>query len=190
MPNPQERFASREDWEAFLKEFTTSDDRSCAILGASYVEFLLEQALRDVFVQDEEAQQQLLSDRGPLGTFSAKIELAYCLGLITKDERDDLNLIRKVRNDFAHKLKSLNFMNDGIRSRCLEMKLPREYSSEELGQSFSDVYKSDPKQIYMFDVFVLSNIFEIAFSRWAKQVYKSLSAADWIEKHRDRPDGQ
>jgi DNA-binding MltR family transcriptional regulator len=151
MVNLQDRFASKEDWETFLREFATSDDRSCAILGVSYLEFLLDQLLRQVFVQDEKAQQQLLNDQGPLGTFSTKIELAYCLGLTTKEERDDLNLVRKVRNDFAHKLKSLTLGDRGIKARCLEMKLPQEYYSEELGQSLTEAYQNDPKQVFMFD---------------------------------------
>jgi DNA-binding MltR family transcriptional regulator len=38
----------------------------------------------------------------PLGTFSAKINLAYRLGLLDDKIEHALQLIRKIRNDFAH----------------------------------------------------------------------------------------
>jgi DNA-binding MltR family transcriptional regulator len=32
----------------------------------------------------------------PLSSFSSRIKAAYCLGLVSKHEYDDLNLIRKI----------------------------------------------------------------------------------------------
>jgi len=57
-----------------------------------------------------------------LGTFSARIDAAYCLGLLSKDENRDLHLIRKIRNDFAHKLIDMSFESQEIASRCRELK--------------------------------------------------------------------
>jgi DNA-binding MltR family transcriptional regulator len=42
----------------------------------------------------------------PLGTFSARITGALALGVISEDEYHDLEIIRVVRNHFAHQLKA------------------------------------------------------------------------------------
>jgi DNA-binding MltR family transcriptional regulator len=52
----------------------------------------------------------------PLGDFSNKIKMCYCLGLIDKIIRDDLNLIRKIRNEFTHDLYA-SFESDKIKSK-------------------------------------------------------------------------
>jgi DNA-binding MltR family transcriptional regulator len=59
---------------------------------------------------------------GPLGSFSAKIDTAYCLGLLSEDEYGDLHSIRHIRNDFAHKLTGLAFEYRSIADRCLNLK--------------------------------------------------------------------
>jgi DNA-binding MltR family transcriptional regulator len=58
-----------------------------------------------------------------LSTLSSKIKLLYALGLTTKDGRNDLDLIRKIRNDFAHKLAGSTFNSDTIKDRCLSLRL-------------------------------------------------------------------
>ena len=56
-----------------------------------------------------------------MGSFSNKISLSYSLGLIDKIINDDLNLVRKIRNKFAHDLYA-NFKNDQIKSWSRELK--------------------------------------------------------------------
>src|SRR3546814_2970630 len=57
----------------------------------------------------------------PLGNFSSKIKMCYCLGLIDKMIKEDLNLIRKIRNEFAHDLYA-SFDSDKIKNWCLQLK--------------------------------------------------------------------
>lgn len=47
----------------------------------------------------------------PLGTFSAKINAAFALGLITPGQYSDLNYIRKIRNMFSHTWGQISFEN-------------------------------------------------------------------------------
>ena len=49
--------------------------------------------------------------------------MAYLLDLINKDQYDDLNLIRKIRNSFAHQLDAVTFDFPEIKSRCSHLKL-------------------------------------------------------------------
>ncbi len=47
--------------------------------------------------------------------------MAYYLGLISPACRRDLDIIRKIRNDFAHKLEIDSFGVESIRNRCREL---------------------------------------------------------------------
>ena len=44
----------------------------------------------------------------PLSSFSAKIEFCFRLGIISKTLKDDLNTLRKMRNNYAHNLNDIS----------------------------------------------------------------------------------
>ena len=93
---------------AMDEEFHDAPDRVLAVVGAAYLDSLLEQILRAIFITDSEpnakkAADNILDINGALGSNGARYQLAYCLGLINEKERDDLKMIAKIRNAFAHK---------------------------------------------------------------------------------------
>ena len=47
--------------------------------------------------------------------------MAFYLGKISRVERRDLDLIRKIRNDFAHNYDPIDFEKEDIRARCEEL---------------------------------------------------------------------
>ena len=83
-------------------EFRDAEDRVMAVVGAAYLDSILEQLLRAAFLNDEAEADRLLAPDRPIGANGARYQLAYCLGLIDADQRDDLKTIAKVRNLFAH----------------------------------------------------------------------------------------
>lgn len=107
----------------FHKLFTNdnSDDRTIAILGGTFLEMVLEHILWAFLPEDEKEVEKIMQFNQPLGSFSNKITMVYCLGLVDKMIKDDLNLIRKVRNEFAHDLYA-SFDSDKIKSWCKELK--------------------------------------------------------------------
>jgi DNA-binding MltR family transcriptional regulator len=50
----------------------------------------------------------------PLGSFAAKIRLAHLLGLISKDFYSDLEMMKEIRNRFAHDLSAVSFDQQSI----------------------------------------------------------------------------
>lgn len=82
------------------KEFYGESDRACGILFASWVELLVERAIKYKLKRDPPTA--LFDFEGPLGTFSAKIMMAYALELFGSKTNHDLLLIRTIRNEFAH----------------------------------------------------------------------------------------
>src|SRR5881398_134541 len=45
---------------------------------------------------------RLFEGYGPLRSFAAKIDLSYALKIVNRQQYDDLNTVRKIRNQFAH----------------------------------------------------------------------------------------
>jgi hypothetical protein len=109
------------DLAAFVKEFTAETDRGAALVGAALIDNRLERLLRAHFLNDATADK-LLSSTAPLGTFSARIDASYALGLVTEVEFRECDLIRRIRNEFAHRLHGLTFENQAIANRCRELK--------------------------------------------------------------------
>ncbi len=96
-------------------------DRGCALAAAAYLDGELEKLLRGFFVDNTNVVDELFGPAGPLSSFSARTDLAYCLGLISGRARRDLHLIRKVRNNFAHRSEQVTFEDPEIRDRCREL---------------------------------------------------------------------
>jgi hypothetical protein len=83
-----------------------------AILGAVLVEHDLERVIRRrLSIRDDEDWEALLDERGPLSTFHRKIEMAYVLKIIDKPTRRNMDIIRAIRNAFAHSKRTIGFDN-------------------------------------------------------------------------------
>jgi hypothetical protein len=81
-----------------------------AILGAVMVEYELETLLRSKFKRkDDETWAMLVADNGPLNSFYSKIVAGYALGIYDESMRDDLHIVRNIRNVFAHSKKPIQF---------------------------------------------------------------------------------
>lgn len=87
--------------EATFEEIGKKPLRASVITAAALLDTMLEKVI-SAFLIPEADSAKLFDYSGCMGTFSAKIEMAYALGLISKELRDDLNLYRKIRNDCAH----------------------------------------------------------------------------------------
>ena len=102
------RLDDPEHFTQVLSEFLKGDDRTVAILGAALVEESLEQTLRFQLAGDTKVVDSLFKPDRPLGTFGAKIDLCFAIGIIGKITYASLKKIKDVRNRFAHELLMLN----------------------------------------------------------------------------------
>jgi DNA-binding MltR family transcriptional regulator len=110
--------------QAMDTEFRRESDRVMGIVGAAYLDSLLDSLLRAVLIDSHEDVENLLRPDAPLGSNGARYQLAYCLGLIRKDQRDDLKIVAKIRNLFAHDFKVNSFDVSPIREHCGNLKQP------------------------------------------------------------------
>lgn len=109
-------------FQNLTEELEGESDRALAVLAAAYLDFLLGEILiLQMKVSEKKARELLLNgESGVISTFSAKIRLAYCLGLISDSQKKDLNIIRGIRNGFAHKF-DMSFSESVIADKCREL---------------------------------------------------------------------
>lgn len=127
---PSKTFTHILDFQKIIRDET---DRGTALMSAAYIDEQLKGLLLSYFIDDINVTKGLLSSSGPIGSFSARIELSYSLGLIANNIKKDLNLLRKIRNDFAHLSTPMTFETDSVKSRCLELKtilVPKEFCAK------------------------------------------------------------
>jgi DNA-binding MltR family transcriptional regulator len=110
------------DVARLVDELEKETDRGVALVGATFLDDVLDVMLRALFAGDGEAANKLLSPGRPLESFGSRAHLAYCVGLLGRDTYHDINLIREVRNDFAHR-KPVDFAHAEIRDKCRRLKV-------------------------------------------------------------------
>ena len=109
------------DLNSFSGRFRSESDRACAVLGAA----LLDARLESLYHRGLRClKDELLSHAGPLGTFSARIRLARALAWISADVQYDLDMIRSIRNEFAHNFDhDLSFGDQSLANKCRTLKI-------------------------------------------------------------------
>lgn len=132
----------KNDFLAFSASLEAESDRGCALYSAAYLDDALADMLMAGMVQTATLKDDLFGRRAALAAFSSRIKAAYYLGKITVDQMKDLDRVRDIRNDFAHRATSLDFNDQSIRDRC------RNFHSLWL----LDLDKLSPRQMFTFSV--------------------------------------
>lgn len=132
------------DSAAFLKELQGESDRAAIILASSLLDDLLANAIAlamplDILVEDMET---VFRQGGPLGSFSARIEIASLFGVIERETYEQLSLLREMRNACAHTKHPITFEDPILANVALNLfsprgSFPRELAAKNLKAAFS-----------------------------------------------------
>ena len=101
----------------FQRLLVDSDDRTAVIVGSTMLDRRLAEYIRKVAILDHKIVDPILDSRSPhalLGSLAAKIKVLSAFGLLSRDEANDLNTIRDIRNDFAHNILGCSFMDPDV----------------------------------------------------------------------------
>ena len=124
-----------------------TNDRAMVIVGAAFLDTQLEHIVLNFLVDDEKEVAKLIQYDQPLGTYGGRISALYCLGLIGPVVRDDLRLVGKIRNRFAHNLHA-TFDDQAIQSWCNLLKWHRvAYMTPPAGASVRDLFNVGVNQL-------------------------------------------
>lgn len=89
----------------FVSGLAREGERAAVVLGAARLDVALERLLKKLMHPNPGGSDNLFDSQCPLGSFSAKIALAYRLGIIDRNFEHALQMVRKIRNAFAHSIK-------------------------------------------------------------------------------------
>ena len=105
----------------FLTEFNEENDRGAALVAAAMLDQRLKEIIAAFMVQSKASDELLSGFNAPLGTFAARTSAAYALGLIQDAEFREINVIRKIRNEFSHDWKQIPFENGIVANLCAQL---------------------------------------------------------------------
>ncbi len=117
--------ALEEEYGRWLDEFQDETDRACAVLGAAFLDHALGELLHAFLREDERVRERLFGRNRPLANFGTRVDVAFALGIIGTTEHHDLDLVRKIRNHFAHELTGA-FNVSPVADWCRELHGPEE----------------------------------------------------------------
>ncbi len=104
--------------QAALSGFDREKDRGAALIAAAWVDDSLDRYVRAFLRPEKKLVAAMLRFDGPLGSFASKMRLAYLVGAIEPTAYGDLEIIREIRNLFAHRRQPMRFTDRGISDRC------------------------------------------------------------------------
>jgi hypothetical protein len=118
---------------------------SIAILGAVLVEHELDVSLRErLRISNDAEWQTLVDERGPFSSFSRKIAVGHALRIYREDFRENLDIIRAVRNAFAHSRRIIDFSHPLVGKELNSIRLLARRK-----RAFRKAIKKPPHQCYV-----------------------------------------
>jgi DNA-binding MltR family transcriptional regulator len=132
-----------EDTRRLFEVLNEEPDLPCVVIGAAFLDSALAALLR-TRILDPIIAKKLLAPEGPLGTYAARADLAYSLGLLKKSHHADLSLIGRIRNRFAHNHLGLSFMDPALQHICDQL---HEWRIVLMGEMEKQVVEPTPEQL-------------------------------------------
>jgi hypothetical protein len=110
--------------EAYFKEaYRQKNDRAAALAISANTETTLQYAIsRRLAISYYD--QKIFGNEAPLSTFDKKIKMAVALRIIGPETERALNLIRTIRNFFAHSATPITFKTEEIKDVCEFLSIP------------------------------------------------------------------
>ncbi len=111
-----------------LLAMQSANDYEAAIVSASLVENLLSQVISTRFIElGSDRLEGIFGSAGsaPLATFSAKIKIAYALGMLGDKTRQQFERVNTIRNHFAHHRNKVSFQDGSVSKECLNFRNQR-----------------------------------------------------------------
>jgi hypothetical protein len=157
------------DWDEFNERLAEETDAGLALFAASRLDLQLRHIIADCEPQETNGSGKKLRD-----DFGPRIEFVHRLGFITQTDYYDLNLIRNIRNEFAHGQYSRSFDEPDILQMIQQLKVPKDVSAEDV---------SSPRSRFAFVVhaleFILDTIRTSAPS--GRQNIRSNIPTSWVD---------
>ena len=98
--------AVADEFATIVNELNKETDRAAVILSVAKIDQMLGEIIKCYLLPCPGSHDDLVDGDAPLGTLSARINMAHRLGLIDAEFARALHITRRIRNEFAHELSS------------------------------------------------------------------------------------
>jgi DNA-binding MltR family transcriptional regulator len=125
------------DLPTLESEMYGTNDRATAVMLSAVAETCLEIFLRSKTrpALNSDDNRLLFDYRGPLGDFSSKIFVAFAFNMYGPETRHDLDLIRMLRNEWAHSRRSFGFATKEVAYQRIRKRQRRPAQTRRRGMS-------------------------------------------------------
>lgn len=159
------------------EEINVKSDRALVITIGSILDTQLESLLKRFLIKDNKRDEKLFNNNSPLSNFSSKISMCYYLGIISKYEYEALEIIRKIRNIFAHEIEIKKLEDSqSIRDLCKTLNIPEDIYIPDI------FFISGKKEIIKFEDMSLSEKIIKVFKNMT--IYLEFRKVDLFESKR------
>lgn len=107
---------SLERLNRFMLLIQKQDDQAMVLSLATFLEDTLGRLLIAYFRSCKATKELIEGFNAPLGTFGSRIKAVYAFGLVTDDQYKDMEILRKIRNHFAHNWEGVSFERNDIQA--------------------------------------------------------------------------
>jgi len=144
----------------FLESSNSETDRGRALVASSLIEEMLEEVIRAFLIDNSATKNLFDAANAPLSTLSAKASARRALGLISAAEFRDIDIVRKIRNAFAHSV-LCSFEDQKIKDWACALKVGMTYLDALDNDHTARV--ADPKQRFgMVTTSLISSLYNRA----------------------------
>jgi len=103
------------------KENAAGTQRGVVLVWSSIIDDMLYKMLSAHFIElNKDLTDKTFGPNGPAGSFSNRTKLCFALGLIKKDEMKVIDMVRDIRNDFAHDI-SIDLNKAPLADKCRKL---------------------------------------------------------------------
>ena len=130
-------------------DYEHDNDREVVIVGCAYIESLIKAILGESLAQDKKEINLLLDESsGALSALIPRSRLLYLMGVFPKTVFEDIKLISRIRNHFAHNI-SASFEDESVVKNVNRMRWHIEtlFMEPPVDASVRDIYQVAVNQI-------------------------------------------
>jgi hypothetical protein len=143
----------KSNWQSRFEPLELMSDKVCAVVAMSFVEQVLSDLLRNRFVDSRRAKE-LLDPRfgGALSSLRNSTGVAYCIGLISKECRDNIDRLGVIRSRVSDSTVDHPFEESRIAKWCDKLALPGANVTSPLAatESASETLNETPRSRFTY----------------------------------------
>lgn len=149
----------RTDTQAFFNVLNDEGDFAAIVVTVAFLDACVASVLKSELRDSSITDRLLDSGRGPLGSFAARVDMAYALKLIDQPMHQDLMQYAEIRNMVAHHHVSVSFDAPEISSACQKLKYLLKMKNGDLDEMvFTEEQLPPPRERYKVTAVYISNL--------------------------------